>query len=178
MQRRHRPRTSLRGATKVEYAILLFLLVVVAAIVFKIVGNKVGHAGSETVQRFDGKGGEGDKGGGAGGAGGKAGGGKAGTAGSAAGAGSAGGGTGDQAGGQVAGNGAGGGAGGAGASGGGGGGGGGGAGNQGQGSVETNDAKAEDEGGRFPLMKILAAVFVVLFAAAAFFAFRKGKASA
>jgi Flp pilus assembly pilin Flp len=155
--RRFRARS--RGASSVEYAILLFLLIVVAVVVFKVVGSRVGHSASETVQRFDGKGGEGDKGGGAGGKGDK--GGKAGAAGSAGAAASAGGAGGAGGNGDPA-----------------GGGGGGGGGNGNPASVETNDARAEEESHAFPIMKILAAVFVVLFAAAAFFAFRKGKASA
>ncbi len=176
MRRTRHVTRSLRGATKVEYAILLFLLLILAAIVFKVVGSKVGHAGNETVQRFDGKGGDGKGGDGKGGDG-K--GGKAGAAGSAGGAASAGGTTGPQ---VVAANGggaggAGGGAGGNAGSGGGGSGGGGGGTGAGNGSVETNDAPAEEGGSHFPLMKILAGLFVTLFAAAAFFAFRKGKGS-
>jgi len=41
-----------RGATMVEYAILLFLILVIAAVVYKNVGSSVKMAGSQTAQQF------------------------------------------------------------------------------------------------------------------------------
>jgi Flp pilus assembly pilin Flp len=42
-----------KGATMVEYAILLFLILVVAAVVYKAVGNKVKDAGDKTQAQFN-----------------------------------------------------------------------------------------------------------------------------
>lgn len=42
-----------KGATMVEYAILLFLILVVAAVVYKAVGTKVKDAGQKTEQQFN-----------------------------------------------------------------------------------------------------------------------------
>jgi len=42
-----------RGATMVEYAILLFLVLVVAAAVYRSVGKKVRQAGDMTAQQFN-----------------------------------------------------------------------------------------------------------------------------
>lgn len=42
-----------RGATMVEYAILLFLILVVAAVVYKSVGNKVKDAGTSAANAFN-----------------------------------------------------------------------------------------------------------------------------
>ena len=41
-----------RGATMVEYAILLFLVLVVAAAVYRSVGKKVRESGDMTAQQF------------------------------------------------------------------------------------------------------------------------------
>ncbi len=41
-----------RGATMVEYAILLFLVLVVAAAVYRSVGKKVRQSGDMTAQQF------------------------------------------------------------------------------------------------------------------------------
>ena len=41
-----------RGATMVEYALLLFLVLVVAAVVYREVGKKVRMAGDMTNQQF------------------------------------------------------------------------------------------------------------------------------
>ena len=42
-----------KGATMVEYAILLFLVLVVAAVVYKAVGMKVKDAGNQTAAQFN-----------------------------------------------------------------------------------------------------------------------------
>lgn len=42
-----------KGATMVEYAILLFLILVVAAVVYKAVGTKVKDAGTKTEAQFN-----------------------------------------------------------------------------------------------------------------------------
>jgi Flp pilus assembly pilin Flp len=42
-----------RGATMVEYAILLFLVLVVAGAVFRSVGRKVRQSGDMTAQQFN-----------------------------------------------------------------------------------------------------------------------------
>jgi len=41
-----------RGATMVEYALLLFLVLVIAAAVYREVGKKVRQAGDMTAQQF------------------------------------------------------------------------------------------------------------------------------
>ena len=41
-----------RGATMVEYAILLFLILVIAAVVYKSVGKSVSTAGTSAAQQF------------------------------------------------------------------------------------------------------------------------------
>jgi len=41
-----------KGATMVEYAILLFLILVIAAIVYKKVGSSVSGAGQSASQQF------------------------------------------------------------------------------------------------------------------------------
>ena len=41
-----------RGATMVEYAILLFLILVIAAAIFKTLGSSVNGAGSSAVGQF------------------------------------------------------------------------------------------------------------------------------
>lgn len=41
-----------KGATMVEYAILLFLILVIAAAVYKSVGQNVSGAGQSTSQQF------------------------------------------------------------------------------------------------------------------------------
>ncbi len=51
----HRSRTLLRdqrGATMVEYALLLFLVLVIASVVYREVGKKVRQAGDMTAQQF------------------------------------------------------------------------------------------------------------------------------
>lgn len=41
-----------KGATMVEYAILLFLILVIAAAIYKSVGSSVSGAGSSAAQQF------------------------------------------------------------------------------------------------------------------------------
>jgi len=41
-----------KGATMVEYAILLFLILVIAAVVYKSVGNSVKTAGTSAANQF------------------------------------------------------------------------------------------------------------------------------
>jgi len=41
-----------RGATMVEYAILLFLILVIAAAIYKSVGSSVSGSGSSAAQQF------------------------------------------------------------------------------------------------------------------------------
>ena len=53
-----------RGATMVEYAILLFLVLVFAAAIYKQVGQRVQASGSKTEQAFGSGGGLGPAGGG------------------------------------------------------------------------------------------------------------------
>jgi Flp pilus assembly pilin Flp len=53
--RTHRSRKLLadqRGATMVEYALLLFVILVVASAVYRSVGKKVRMAGDMTAQQF------------------------------------------------------------------------------------------------------------------------------
>jgi Flp pilus assembly pilin Flp len=42
-----------RGATMVEYAILLFLILVIAAVVYRQVGKNVSGAGTSAAQQFN-----------------------------------------------------------------------------------------------------------------------------
>ncbi len=42
-----------RGATMVEYAILLFLILVIASVVYKQVGSKVSGAGQSAAAQFN-----------------------------------------------------------------------------------------------------------------------------
>jgi Flp pilus assembly pilin Flp len=42
-----------KGATMVEYAILLFLILVIAAVVYKQVGSKVSGAGGSAAAQFN-----------------------------------------------------------------------------------------------------------------------------
>ena len=59
-----------RGATSVEYAIMLVCIVLAIGLAFRSLGRSVKRAGNETVQNFDGNSTGGGAGGGAGGAGG------------------------------------------------------------------------------------------------------------
>ncbi len=143
-----------RGVGVAEYALLLFLMAVLAAVVFRYMGKNVKHAGNKTEEQFQAN----NNSGGANSAGGAASGGAGGTSTAGGGAGGGGGQSGGGSGG-----------GGGGASGGGGGGGnaqsstgsGGGAGDEGQEEQST------------PLWKIMGGVFLVLFAIGGYFAFRK-----
>ncbi|HSQ62406.1 MAG TPA: hypothetical protein VLM85_04305 [Polyangiaceae bacterium] len=155
-----------RGAGIAEYALLLLIVVIVGALAFKFVGGGVKHAGNKTNEQF--AGGEGANGPGAGGNGSagdksKAGDKKAGD--KTTGQGQEG--TSVQTAGQ-----------GGAAAGAGGGGGGGGTAQAGQ-NGQGGGGAAEDEqgGGRrsTPLWKIIGGVFVLLFAAGGYFAFRKQK---
>ena len=183
--RRRRIFADRRGATSVEYAIMLVFIVLAVGLAFRSIGGKMKRAGNDTVQNFDGNAAAGGAGGGAGAAGGgdgkggaggaaggKAGGKNGAKAGSGAGGagGASGDGTGAAANGDQA---AGGGGGAAGAAGGGGGG----------SRIEQNgsisDARQQDEEQTGPsYTRILAIVFMILFAITAFFAFRKGKSQA
>jgi Flp pilus assembly pilin Flp len=144
-----------RGVGVAEYALLLFLMAVLAAVAFRYMGKNVKHAGNKTEEQFQAN----NNSGGANSAGGASSGGAGGP--TAAGGGAGGGGNGQSGGGS--------GGGGGGASGGGGGGGnaqsstgsGGGAGDEGQEEQST------------PLWKIMGGVFLVLFAIGGYFAFRK-----
>ena len=42
-----------RGATMVEYALLLFMVLVIAAVVYRSVGKKVRESGDMTAQQFN-----------------------------------------------------------------------------------------------------------------------------
>jgi len=168
-----------RGATSVEYAIMLVFIVLAIGLGFRSIGNKMKRAGNETVQNFDGNGSGGGGAGGGSGAGGgdgkggsgKGGGDKGGKGGKGgSGAGGAGGGSGDGTGAAGANDQAGGGG-----SAAGGGGGGSGVSQTGNGSI--SDAKQEEEEGGHSYMRVLAIVFMVLFGITAFFAFRKGKSA-
>ena len=176
--RRRRIFADRRGATSVEYAIMLVFIVLAIGLAFRSIGGKMKRAGNDTVQNFDGNaaqggaggagatGGGDGKGGAAGAAGGKAGGKNGAKAGSGAGGGN-GDGTGAAANGEQA-------AGGGGAAGAGGGGGG--------SRIEQNgsisDARQDEEQAGPSYTRILAIVFMILFAITAFFAFRKGKSQA
>lgn len=165
-----------RGATSVEYAIMLVLIVLAIGLAFRSIGGKMKSAGNETVQNFDGNPSGGGAGGGAGaagggdgksgGAGGNADGKKGGKAGKG-GSGGAGDGTGAAATADDK---------------GGGGGSGAAAGGGGSGISQTgtiaSDARAEEEQTGPSYTRILAIVFMILFAITAFFAFRKGKSQA
>ena len=153
-----------RGLGVAEYALMLFLVIVIAAVGFRFIGKSVKHAGNKTEEQFQGSG--------SGGSGQQA---------NAAGAGSAGGkGGGNTAAGGTAGGGGGGGTGGTSGAGGGSGGGGGG-GSAGGGGKATPDnassgsggAAEEEEEQKTPLWKIIGGVFVMLFAVGGYFAFRK-----
>jgi len=168
-----------RGATSVEYAIMLVFIVLAVGLAFRSIGGKMKRAGNETVQNFDGNAaGGGGGGGGGGGTAGGAGGGAAGGAGGGSKAGgknAAKGGSGDQSGMATNGDPAkGGGGGGTGAAAAGGGGGG--------SRIEQNgsisDARQDEEQAGPSYTRILAIVFMILFAITAFFAFRKGKSQA
>jgi Flp pilus assembly pilin Flp len=166
-----------RGATSVEYAIMLVFIVLAIGLAFRSIGGKMKRAGNETVQNFDGNAAAGGAGGGGagggdgtgksgGGAGGKAGGKNNGKGGS--GSGGSGDGTGTAANGDQAGGGGGGAAGAA--------GGGGGSNIEHNGSI--SDARQDEEESGPSYTRILAIVFMILFAITAFFAFRKGKSQA
>ena len=170
-----RPRSifaNCRGATSVEYAIMLVFIVLAIGLAFRSIGGKMKRAGNDTVQNFDGNaagaGGAGAAGGGGGGGGG---GGK--NAGKNAGKGGSGG-SGDQSGTAANGDPANGGGGGGAASAGAGGG--------GASRVDQNgsisDARQEEESTGPSYTRILAIVFMILFVITAFFAFRKGKSQA
>jgi hypothetical protein len=142
-----------RGVGVAEYALMLFLVVAMAAVVFRYMGKSVKHAGNKTEEQFQGGG--------------------------ASGANSAGGANSGGAGGQsAANNNAGGGGGKSGGGGGGGGrsagGGGGGGGGNAQSSGPQGVAPGEEEEAQStPLWKIIGGVFLVLFAIGGYFAFRK-----
>jgi Flp pilus assembly pilin Flp len=160
-----------RGATSVEYAIMLVFIVLAIGLAFRSIGGKMKRAGNDTVQNFDGNaggaGGAGAAGGGAGGGGG--GGGK--NAGKNAGKGGSGG-SGDQSGTAANGDPAKGGGGTASAGGGGGGA------SRGEQNGSISDARQEEESTGPSYTRILAIVFMILFVITAFFAFRKGKSQA
>src|SRR5947209_13145867 len=143
-----------RGLGVAEYALMLFLVIVIAAVAYRFIGKSVKHAGNKTEEQF--------QGGGSGGAGGKT----AGGSNSSGGAGTAGaGGTGGSGGAQ--------GSGGSGGSAGGGGGGGG----SGGGSATSSTSGGGGGGGgdedehSTPLWKIIGGVFVLLFGIGGYFAF-------
>lgn len=149
-----------RGVGVAEYALLLFIVLVVAAVTFKFIGGRVKHAGGKTEEQFaaqatgSGGGGGGKSGGGANGANA----------------------------GQGAGNNAGqGGGGGNNTTAGGGGGGGGAAGTGKADNTATENGALEDaeeaQGRGIPLWKIIGGVFIILFAIGGYFAFRKQKSS-
>lgn len=146
-----------RGAGIAEYALLLFIVLVVGAVTFKFLGGRVKHAGGKTEEQFaaqgGGKGGNGKGGGGSGQ------------------------GQGDQSG-QGAGDNNGQGGSGGGGGGGGSAGGGGGGGANGQNAPDPHAVDDTEEQGRgIPLWKIIGGVFVILFAIGGYFAFRKQKSS-
>jgi Flp pilus assembly pilin Flp len=147
-----------RGVGVAEYALLLFIVLVVCAVTYKYVGGRVKHAGNKTEEQFAAQGGQGN-GNGAGGnaAGGNGAHGANGTDNGAGGnaAGGAGGGGGGKAGGGGAGG-----------------------GQNGSGGQDNNGAleQAEDARG-VPLWKIIGGVFIILFAIGGYFAFRKQKSS-
>jgi hypothetical protein len=143
-----------RGVGIAEYALMLFLVVALAAVVFRYMGKSVKHAGNKTEEQF-----QTSNAGGANSAGGA----------SSAGGGTAGGGGPAAAGGGGGKSGGGGGGGGGGASGGSGGGGG----NSSSTSGGPNGVGEEEEAQSTPLWKIIGGVFVVLFAIGGYFAFRK-----
>jgi hypothetical protein len=139
-----------RGAGVAEYAILLFVVIVLAAGTFRILGRHIRNSGEKTTQQFAGQGAS------SGGAGGQR--------------------AGSQSGGDKGGGAAGGGGGAAGAGGGGGGQGGSG----GNATTTSNGTSAgPDEIDELdhptPLWKILGAVFLLLFVIGGYFAFRKQK---
>jgi len=143
-----------RGVGVAEYALMLFLVVLMAAVVFRYMGKNVKHAGNKTEEQF-----QANNSGGANSAGGASSGGAGGTAGAGGGAGGGGGKSGG-----------GGGGGGGGAAGGGGGGG-----NNAQSTTGPTAVAPgeEDEEQSTPLWKIIGGVFLVLFAIGGYFAFRK-----
>ncbi len=156
-----------RGAGMTEYAIILFVILVLAAVVFKLVGGRVKGAGSATTSQFGGAAaGDNGAGGGAGAGGATAGGkddkSKGDKQGDQTGASGDQGQTGDQTQGQTAGGGA--------AAHGS---------RPGTGTGATGDgagpSEPEEEEHQYPIMKILAGVLVTFFAIAAYFVFRKGK---
>jgi hypothetical protein len=141
-----------RGVGVAEYALLLFLMVVLAAVVFRYMGKNVKHAGNKTEEQFQAN----NNSGGANSAGGASSGGAGGPSTAGGGAGGSGG-----------------------SSGGAGGGGGGGASGGGGGNAQSStgagggggDEVAEEQS--TPLWKIIGGVFLVLFAIGGYFAFRK-----
>ena len=141
-----------RGVGVAEYALLLFLVVALAAVVFRYMGKNVKHAGNKTEEQF-----QTNNASGANSAGGAASGGAGGTSTAGGGAGGGGGKTGS-------------GGGGSGTAGGGGGGGG-----QAQSTTNSGGGAAGDEEPEqsTPLWKIIGGVFLVLFAIGGYFAFRK-----
>jgi hypothetical protein len=143
-----------RGVGVAEYALLLFLMVVLAAVVFRYMGKNVKHAGNKTEEQFQAN----NNSGGANSAGGASSGGGAGGPTAGGGAGGSGGSSGG-----------GGGSGGGGASGGGGGGG------NAQSSTGPSGGGGDElpEEPSTPLWKIIGGVFLVLFAIGGYFAFRK-----
>ncbi len=144
-----------RGLGVAEYALMLFLVIVIAAVGFRFIGKSVKHAGNKTEEQFQGgSGGSGQQAAGGNSAGGSGGSGKTAANGTAAGTGGAGG---------------------AGTAGGSGGGGSAGAGGKTTDNAVTGGgagAEEEDEQ-KTPLWKIIGGVFVVLFAIGGYFAFRK-----
>jgi len=150
---RNRPRSLLRdrrGLGVAEYALMLFLVVLIGAVAFRFIGKSVTKAGTRTGEQFQ-AGNSNDK--------------------NASGANSAGAGGANSAGGANDQANAGGGAGGAGGAG---------SANAGRGSPNAKEgpanasAEEEDNGERqIPIWKIMAGVFVVLFAVGGYFAFRK-----
>lgn len=142
-----------RGVGVAEYALLLFLVIAMAAVVFRYMGKNVKHAGNKTEEQF-----QANASGGANSAGGANSGGAGGTAGAGGGAGGSGGKAGS------------GGGGGGGTAGGGGGGGGNAQSSTGPQGVAPGE---EEEEQSTPLWKIIGGVFLVLFAIGGYFAFRK-----
>jgi hypothetical protein len=142
-----------RGVGVAEYALMLFLVIAMAAVVFRYMGKSIKHAGNKTEEQFQGGG---SSGGGANSAGGASSGG--GAAGANA---NAGGGSGKSGGGASGGGGGGGGA-----------AGGGGGGNSSGGPQAIAPGEEGDEQST-PLWKIIGGVFLVLFAVGGYFAFRK-----
>jgi Flp pilus assembly pilin Flp len=161
-----------RGAGIAEYALLLLIILIIGALVFKFVGSGVKHAGNKTNEQFAGGGGAGESSQGAGAGGGSAG--DKGRSGDKK--------SGDKSAGQnqegTSGQGAGQ-SGGATAGGGGAGGGGGGAQasqNQTGGGGSADDEQPGEER-KTPFWKIIGGVFVLLFAIGGYFAFRKTKSA-